>query len=72
MYGNFLVGSHDAITSRIDQVVLQVCPRFRFFFLPCGIFPHARAAIDGQTLAEQSSQNLFLCRKKKRNSEDEI
>lgn len=31
MYGNFLAGSHDAITSRIDQVVLQVCLRFRFF-----------------------------------------
>lgn len=64
MYGNFLVGSHDTITSRIDQVVSQVCLRFRFFFLPGGIFPQAHAAIDGQTLAEQSSQNLFLCSKK--------
>ncbi|KAF7215822.1 homeobox D11 [Nothobranchius furzeri] len=39
----FLAGSHDTITSRIDQDVLQVCLRFRFF-LPAGVFPRARGA----------------------------
>ena len=55
MYGNFLAGSHDTITSGIDQDVLQVCLRFRFF-LPRGVFPHARRAIDRQSLTEQSCQ----------------
>lgn len=43
MYGNSSSGSHDTITSRIDQDVLQVCLRFRFF-PPAGLFPRARAA----------------------------
>ncbi|KAM9344374.1 LOW QUALITY PROTEIN: homeobox protein Hox-D11a [Pholidichthys leucotaenia] len=59
MYGNFLAGSHDTITSRIDQDVLQVCLRFRFF-LPGGVFPRARGAIDGQSLTQPGCQ-LFLC-----------
>ncbi|XP_069009667.1 LOW QUALITY PROTEIN: homeobox protein Hox-D11a [Embiotoca jacksoni] len=59
MYGNFLAGSHDTITSRIDQDVLQVCLRFRFF-LPGGVFPRACGAIDGQSLTQSSCQ-LFLC-----------
>ncbi|XP_028992321.1 homeobox protein Hox-D11a isoform X1 [Betta splendens] len=58
MYGNFLAGSHDTITSRIDQDVLQVCLRFRFF-LPGGVSPHACGAIDGQSLTQSSCQ--FLC-----------
>lgn len=58
MYGNFLAGSHDTITSRIDQDVLQGCLRFRFF-LPSGVFPHACGAIDGQSLTQPSCQ--FLC-----------
>lgn len=43
MYGNASAGSRDTITSRIDQDVLQVCLRFRFF-LPAGLFPRARGA----------------------------
>lgn len=69
MYGNFLAGSHDTITSRIDQDVLQVCLRFRFF-LPGGVSPRARGAIDGQSLTQPSCQ--FLCSLAKREGEDEI
>ncbi|KAM3862479.1 LOW QUALITY PROTEIN: homeobox protein Hox-D11a [Diretmus argenteus] len=45
MYGNFFAGSHDTITSRIDQDELQVCLCFRFFL--SGSFAHACGAIDG-------------------------
>lgn len=68
MYGNFLAGSHDAITSRIDQDVLQVCLRFRFF-LPGGIFPHDCGAIDGQSLTQTSCQFLPSVAKRKREEE---
>ncbi|XP_051259677.1 homeobox protein Hox-D11a isoform X1 [Dicentrarchus labrax] len=65
MYGNFLAGSHDTITSRIDQDVLQVCLRFRFF-LPSGVFPHACGAIDGQSLTQSSCQFLSsVCKEEK-------
>ncbi|XP_039673933.1 LOW QUALITY PROTEIN: homeobox protein Hox-D11a [Perca fluviatilis] len=61
MYGNFLAGSHDTITSRIDQDVLQVCLRFRFS-LPGGVFPRACGAIDGQSLTQSSCQFLSSCK----------
>lgn len=65
MYGNFLAGSHDTITSRIDQDVLQVCLGFRFF-LPGGVFPHACGAIDGQSLTQSSCQFLSsVCKEEK-------
>ncbi|XP_062287814.1 homeobox protein Hox-D11a [Scomber scombrus] len=65
MYGNFLAGSHDTITSRIDQDVLQVCLRFRFF-LPGGVFPRACGTIDGQSLTQSSCQFLSSVAKGKR------
>uniref|UniRef100_UPI0037E94339 homeobox protein Hox-D11a n=1 Tax=Semicossyphus pulcher TaxID=241346 RepID=UPI0037E94339 len=70
MYGNFLAGSHDTITSRIDQDVLQVCLRFRFF-LPGGVFARACGAIDGQSLTQPSCQILFpLLQRGKRGRRD--
>lgn len=74
MYGNFLAGSHDTITSRIDQDVLQVCLRFRFF-LPGGVFPRGRGAAgsgatDGQSLTQSSRQ--FLSSLAKREREEKI
>lgn len=55
MYGNFLAGSHDTITSGIDQDVLQVCLRFRFF-LSAGVSSHTRGATDGQSLTRPRRQ----------------
>ncbi|XP_029315147.1 homeobox protein Hox-D11a [Cottoperca gobio] len=69
MYGNFLAGSHDTITSRIDQDVLQVCLRFRFF-LPGGVLPRARGAIDEQSLTQSSCQFLSSVAKRKRGRRD--
>ncbi|XP_037832249.1 homeobox protein Hox-D11a isoform X2 [Kryptolebias marmoratus] len=61
MYGNFLAGSHDTITSRIDQDVLQVCLRFRFF-LPAGLFPRARGAPWTKFNTASLPTPRFLCR----------
>ena len=69
MYGNFLAGSHDTITSRIDQDVLQVCLRFRLF-LPGGVFPVACCAIDGQSLTQPSWQFLSSLAQRERERRD--
>lgn len=49
IYGKFLAGSHDTITSRIDEDELQVCLRFRFLRL-LEFATHAYGAIYGQSL----------------------
>uniref|UniRef100_A0A8C2AF94 Homeobox D11a n=1 Tax=Cyprinus carpio TaxID=7962 RepID=A0A8C2AF94_CYPCA len=58
----FFTGSHDTITSRIDQDELHVSVRFRFF-LPCESYPHAYGAIDGQSLTVK--QTIFPLRLKR-------
>lgn len=60
MYGNFSAGSHDTITSRIDQDVLQVCLRFRYF-LPAGLPPRARGPTWTKFNTVSLSTRFFLC-----------
>lgn len=54
------------ITSGIDQDEIVRQPTFPIFFLPCGSFPHAYGAIDGQSLTHSSFKILFAIAKERR------